>query len=282
MASPASARKAVNALGAEVEFVKVTDYSQIAEYPILSRPGLVVNERVVCSGRMPTEAEATTWPADVLEAPLKSDNCSGIRRSLMDEKQILLDALQFHGHKCWASTAGVRAGLVALRTLGVKRSEAKALHVILENGYYHGAMCFGDGVQYTTGCTFGKGNIEKAAKGKLAMVLIDKERGKAVRIAYRPTLQEKIKVSAFMQKRAAGVPPTDIPEAEQWELVNLVWDAPEEDVLTIGPVTDYEWSEPEEIVRFAVCPKCGELVAEPYMRLVMGEPLCMDCSRYAV
>ena len=200
----------------------------------------------------------------------------------MDERQILLDALQFHGHKCWASTAGVRAGLAALRTLGVERSGAKALHVILENGYYHGAMCFGDGIQYTTGCTFGKGNIEKTPKGKLALTLIDKARSRAVRVAYKPTLQGQIKASAFMQKRAAGVPPTEIPEAEQWELVNLIWDAPEEDVLTIGPVMDYAWSEPEEIVRFAVCQRCGELVAEPYMRVVNGEPLCMDCSGYAV
>ncbi len=200
----------------------------------------------------------------------------------MDEKQVLLNALQFHGHKCWASTAGVRAGLVALRTLGVRRSGAKSLHVVLENGYYHGAMCFGDGVQYTTGCTYGKGNIEKAPKGKLALTLIDKERGRAVRVAYKPTLQAQIKASAFMHKRAAGVPPTDIPEEEQWELVNLVWDAPEKDVLTIGPVKDHEWNEPDEVVRFAVCAGCGELVAEPYMRLVAGEPLCMDCSGYAV
>jgi formylmethanofuran dehydrogenase subunit E len=200
----------------------------------------------------------------------------------MDDKQVLLEALKFHGHKCWASTAGVRAGLVALRTLGVERSGAKSLHAILENGYYHGAMCFGDGVQYTTGCTYGKGNIEKAAKGKLAVTLIDKDQGKAVRVSYKPTLQKQIKASAFMQKRAAGIPPTDIPETEQWELVNLVWDAPEESVLMIGPVMDYEWSEPEEIVRFAVCSGCGELVAEPYMRLVAGEPLCMDCSGYAV
>ena len=25
----------------------------------------------------------------------------------MDNKQILLDSLKFHGHKCWASVAGV-------------------------------------------------------------------------------------------------------------------------------------------------------------------------------
>jgi formylmethanofuran dehydrogenase subunit E len=40
----------------------------------------------------------------------------------MDDKAILQDALKFHGHRCWASVAGVRVGLAALRALGVKRS----------------------------------------------------------------------------------------------------------------------------------------------------------------
>ena len=39
----------------------------------------------------------------------------------MDDRQILMDALRFHGHKCWPSVAGVRAGLAALRALDVKR-----------------------------------------------------------------------------------------------------------------------------------------------------------------
>ena len=201
---------------------------------------------------------------------------------MTEERQTLMEALKFHGHKCWASTVGVRAGLAALEALGVERSGAKSLHAILENGYYHGAMCFGDGVQYTTGCTFGKGNMEKAPKGKLAVTVIDKAHGKAVRVAYKPTLQKQIKELPFMKKRSAGIPPTEIPEDEQWELVNLIWEAPQKEVLTVGPVVDHAWSEPEEVVRFAVCESCGELVAEPYLRMVEVKPVCMDCSGYAV
>lgn len=200
----------------------------------------------------------------------------------MNDKQILLDALTFHGHKCWASTAGVRIGLAALEALDADRSGAKSLHAIVEYGDHHGAMCFGDGIQYTTGCTFGKGNISKNAKGKLAMTLIDKANQKAVRVAYKPALQKQIKESAFMQKRSAGIPPTQIPEEEQWELVNLIWDAPAEAIMTVGPVEDYDWREPAEVIRFAVCSGCGELVAEPYLRVVEGRPLCMDCAGYAV
>ena len=198
----------------------------------------------------------------------------------MTDHDILVGALAFHGHKCWASTAGVRLGLAAMAELGVERAGAKQLHAIIETGDYHGGMCFGDGIQFTTGCTFGKGNIEKTGEGKFAVTLIDKTADRAVRVAYKPTLQPRIKASAFMQKRAAGVPPTEIPDAEQMEVVDLVWEAPAADIMTVGPTEATSWSEPEEIVRFFVCPSCGELVAEPYARVAEGRVVCGACSGY--
>jgi small redox-active disulfide protein 2 len=57
-------RKAVENMGLEAEIIKVTDYGEIMEYPIISTPGLVVNENVVCSGRIPRQAEISSWLAD--------------------------------------------------------------------------------------------------------------------------------------------------------------------------------------------------------------------------
>jgi formylmethanofuran dehydrogenase subunit E len=174
----------------------------------------------------------------------------------------------------------VRLGLAALEALGATRAGAKQLHAVIETGDHHGGMCFGDGIQFTTGCTFGKGNIEKSGEGKFAVTLIDKATRRAVRVAYRPTLQPQIKASAFMQKRAAGVPASEIPDAEQREVVDLVWAAPAEEITTIGPVTTIDFQEPEEVVRFLVCPRCAELVAEPYARVVEGTVMCGACSGY--
>jgi len=61
------ARKVIEGMALEAEVIKVTDYNDITSYNILSTPGLVVNEKVVCSGRIPTPAEVTIWVTDALE-----------------------------------------------------------------------------------------------------------------------------------------------------------------------------------------------------------------------
>ena len=50
-------REAVAALGVEAAIVKVTDFPTIVGYGVMSTPGLVVDEKVVLSGRVPTAAQ---------------------------------------------------------------------------------------------------------------------------------------------------------------------------------------------------------------------------------
>ncbi len=60
------ARKVIVTMGLDAELIKVTDWAEIKKYPILGTPGLVVNEKVVCAGRIPSEAEVTTWLVNAL------------------------------------------------------------------------------------------------------------------------------------------------------------------------------------------------------------------------
>jgi small redox-active disulfide protein 2 len=62
------ARKVVEEMRLEAEVIKVTDYNDILKYNIISTPGLVINEKVVSSGRIPSPAEVTTFLTGALEA----------------------------------------------------------------------------------------------------------------------------------------------------------------------------------------------------------------------
>jgi small redox-active disulfide protein 2 len=57
----AVAREAAAGAGVQADFVKVTDMKAIMAYDILSTPGLVIDEKVVASGRIPTQAEVKAW-----------------------------------------------------------------------------------------------------------------------------------------------------------------------------------------------------------------------------
>jgi len=61
------ARKVVDSLSADANIEKVTDYKEIVELGVMTTPGLIVNNEVVSSGRIPSETEVTDWIIKALE-----------------------------------------------------------------------------------------------------------------------------------------------------------------------------------------------------------------------
>lgn len=57
----AVARQAMDELGIFTEIEHVRDHAAIHAYPILATPGLVINEKLVCGGRIPSLDEVKTW-----------------------------------------------------------------------------------------------------------------------------------------------------------------------------------------------------------------------------
>lgn len=63
-----NARQAVAMLGTEANIEKVNDPAEYKKYNVLVTPGLVIDEKLVSAGRIPSESEVMTWVADALEA----------------------------------------------------------------------------------------------------------------------------------------------------------------------------------------------------------------------
>ena len=59
--------KVVDEMALQAEIIKVTEYPEIMKYNVMSTPGLVINEKIVSTGRIPTPAEVTAWLTNALE-----------------------------------------------------------------------------------------------------------------------------------------------------------------------------------------------------------------------
>lgn len=57
----AVAREAADQTKLEAEFIKVTDMKEILAHDVMSTPALVINNKVVSSGRIPATADVIGW-----------------------------------------------------------------------------------------------------------------------------------------------------------------------------------------------------------------------------
>jgi small redox-active disulfide protein 2 len=55
------AHEAIAEAGVEAEIVHITDMDAILQYPIVSTPGLVIDEEVKSAGRLPRKEEIIAW-----------------------------------------------------------------------------------------------------------------------------------------------------------------------------------------------------------------------------
>jgi small redox-active disulfide protein 2 len=60
-------RQVIKELAVNATIEEVKDMKKIMEYPILTTPGLVVNEELVCSGRIPSKSEVTQFLINALD-----------------------------------------------------------------------------------------------------------------------------------------------------------------------------------------------------------------------
>lgn len=186
-----------------------------------------------------------------------------------------------HGHACPPLVIGIRAGFVAMRQLEVGRALDRELFAFVELGSDHYAQGFADGVQFVTGCTFGKDLIIRLPHGKASVRLVDQVKGRAIRVSMRPEAIEHVEQSEWFRtcsatgRFGAGSDRTADP------LIAEILAAPEERLFTVGPVFPLRIEHPTPSFESARCEACGESVLVAYIREADGRRLCVACEERA-
>jgi len=197
---------------------------------------------------------------------------------MIDPKDYFEAGVVLHGHECPAMPMGLRVGAAAMNKLGAERAQDGQLVALVEIGDNHCATCFADGVQMITGCTFGKGNIQKLHYGKWGVTLIDKKSGRAVRVTPKAETMAANKKTDFFQKyRMKGILASQVPAEVIEPLIERVMNAPENDLLRVGEVVERKWEEPVHSFDSFVCDACGEMTVEPYGRIRGDKKVCIPC-----
>ena len=198
---------------------------------------------------------------------------------MIDARNWLEIGQQLQGHKCPSMVLGLRAGAAALNKLDVKRDRDAELTLLADIGENHWALDYVDGLQVITGCTTGKGNLILTYKGKLSFLLINVEKKKAVRITPRAEMVLSFRKTDFFNLyRRRGTGASKVPDDLVEPIIKYIMNSPEEKLLIVSDVFDFEYSESPRSFYSFVCEECDEVVIEEYGRIKGDRMVCIDCA----
>jgi len=190
------------------------------------------------------------------------------------DDEVLGRVVSFHGHLCPGLAMGVQAARIALREIGPSAQDEEVVAVVETD------MCGVDGIQFLTGCTFGKGNLVHRDYGKNAYTFFRRSDGRAVRIAGRPRAwAPKPEHEELFDRLGSGEASAadaarfrELHEARAMALLALDPD----DLFNITEVHE----QPPHLARVfdsVPCARCAEDVMETRVRRLGGRELCQPC-----
>lgn len=167
----------------------------------------------------------------------------------MDKKSMLEKACEFHGHICGGLLIGVSAVHYAMELLGIESpSQDEEIVCVAEND-----SCSIDAIQSVLGCSSGKGNLFFRMRGKQAFSFFNRKTGKSFRIVLK-----------------------DLEFGSPEEKKDFMLNAHGEDIFEVKEVY-LDLPPKANIYRSQKCSQCGELTAEPWLRVRDGKEICLDC-----
>ena len=126
----------------------------------------------------------------------------------------------FHGHLGPYAVIGYRMGLAANREFGDGAFKKTAM---VFSGTITPMSCMIDGIQLSSGCTLGKGNIIVEEMGEPRAIFSDKEGSRSVEICLKDEVYQMIKEKMISWESGD-------------ELAELVYSMPEEELLEIKDI----------------------------------------------
>ena len=190
-------------------------------------------------------------------------------------------AFEFHGHRCPFMPIGYRMGKLAMLEIGVEREKDHGFYVFPELGEGHPQTCMMDGLQISTGATYGKVLMAKTSWGKLAATFFHPKK-EAVRFSLKPDFIDNMGKFEFFSYRKRGVEPSEIPTSVVKEIIDWVAAQPNESMFVVEPRPDFTFTPVKGSFEKTLCSVCGEYVFDRYVRMKNGKPVCIPCSGYAV
>jgi len=173
---------------------------------------------------------------------------------------------------------GMQVAAIALEEIGPHSVDEEVVAVVETD------MCGVDGIQFLTGCTFGKGNLIHRDYGKNAYTFFRRSDGKAIRIVSRPDAWKRDpEHQALFAKIRSG----EATDAERFRFREL-HESLSHAVLALDPhdlysVTEIDAEPPEKarIHASTPCARCGEDVMATRICHAGGEDLCQPCFEAA-
>lgn len=175
--------------------------------------------------------------------------------ALLFDDETVAATIAFHGHSCPGLAIGIRVAEYVKREFD--EVEPSQLLCVTETD-----MCGVDGIQFLTGCTFGKGNLIHKDYGKGAFSFYHLGDEKAFRLILQPSAKQ-LPDNADIENRR---------EALRLHLMHL-------DLDTMFERQDIAFAPPRgpRVLQSLICDSCKEETMESRTRRFAGQTLCIPC-----
>ena len=184
------------------------------------------------------------------------------------------EAAKFHGHICPGLAIGYQVSALALDKLKSSKSEDEEFLAIVEND-----SCSVDGIQFITGCTFGKGNLIFKDYGKQVFTFVNRNTGANLRIYFKADMNdlnpEFSKLKDLLLKNPSKEN-KDKFEKVKLDLSQKILNMPFDDLFDYNEV-DLDVPNKAMIFDSLHCSNCGELVSKHRTKNLNRNEVCIPC-----